>query len=381
MKVAYVSTYDARDIRSWSGIGYYMADALRGASLELECIGPLGRLAAVPFRAFASVGRVALHKEYLYDRQPSYLRAVARQAARRIRSSGVDAVFSPGTVPIAHLDVGEPLAFWTDATFAGMVDFYPRMSRLLSRSVHQGNAMEARALERSHVAIYSSEWAASSAVEDYGADPARVHVVPFGANLRAPGAAEVRVLVENRPSDRCDLLFVAAEWHRKGGEEALRIVEGLNQRGLDATLTIIGDGPPGRRVLPRYVRALGFLDKATPSGRAALAEWLGRSHFLVLPTFADATPIVICEAGAFGVPVLSTRVGGIPSVVVEAKNGFLFPPPPVDVAQWCDAVLDVLSSDDYSKLALASRAEYERRLNWSVAGRAAADLLRSSHAH
>ena len=41
MKIAYVTTYNATDIKNWSGIGYYMAKSLREQSILLEYVGPL----------------------------------------------------------------------------------------------------------------------------------------------------------------------------------------------------------------------------------------------------------------------------------------------------------------------------------------------------
>jgi glycosyltransferase involved in cell wall biosynthesis len=102
----------------------------------------------------------------------------------------------------------------------------------------------------------------------------------------------------------------------------------------------------------------------------------GASHFLILPTRADATPIVLCEAAAFGVPSLTTAVGGIPSVVSDGENGMLFPADAAPEA-YCDAI-EAMWSDPhaYRELALSSFAEYRRRLNWNTAAATVAGLIR-----
>jgi hypothetical protein len=53
------------------------------------------------------------------------LRSYAEQARRAIVGSEADIVFSPGTVPIAYLDVDQLIAFWTDATFRQHARFLP----------------------------------------------------------------------------------------------------------------------------------------------------------------------------------------------------------------------------------------------------------------
>ena len=128
---------------------------------------------------------------------------------QRLKGLDADWILSPGSIPIAELRVATPIAFWTDATFAQMVDFYPEFQKLAGASVRAGNVLEQHALKRASLAIYASQWAARSAMSDYGADPAKVSVVPFGANMPADyDPAEIERIIEQRGRDVCRLLFV-----------------------------------------------------------------------------------------------------------------------------------------------------------------------------
>ena len=60
--------------------------------------------------------------------------------------------------------------------------------------------------------------------------------------------------------------------------------------------------------------------------RDTLYRAFAESHFLVLPTQADCTPLVIAEANAFGVPCLVSVLGGLPTLVQDGQNGRLYPP-------------------------------------------------------
>ena len=99
-----------------------------------------------------------------------------------------------------------------------------------------------------------------------------------------------------------------------------------------------------------------------------MKELLSNAHFLLLPSMAECFGIVLCEANAFGVPSLAHDVGGIPEIVKNGVNGQLFS---VDspVEEWAATVSRWFGDRAaYERLALSSRAEYDKRLNWGTAG-------------
>jgi Glycosyltransferase Family 4 len=180
-RVAYITTQDPHDVHAWSGTINAMAKCLAGAGLELELMG-LRSSAKLRTRAVKLAWRTA-GTRLLRDREPLVTKGYAAQATRRLKSVEHDIVFSPGTVPIGHLETSKPIVYWADATFDGMLDYYEDFSGLSRRSLRNGRALEQSALDRCSLALYSSEWAATSALEHYRVDPRKVHVVPFGANI------------------------------------------------------------------------------------------------------------------------------------------------------------------------------------------------------
>lgn len=68
------------------------------------------------------------------------------------------------------------------------------------------------------------------------------------------------------------------------------------------------------------VRFLGWIDGD------AKRNWLRRCDMLVLPSFAENMPVVLLEAFAYGKPVAASSVGGVPDMVLDGQDGFLFPP-------------------------------------------------------
>ena len=367
LRLAFVTAYDASDPAGWAGVALHMSRALEAQGILLEYIGPLSERrplrAALKQRVYRLAGR-----RYMRDRDPGTVRSYARQVADRLATVSVDAVLSPGTLPVAYLECAAPIVVWTDATFHGLAGFYPEYARLCRETERGGHAAERAALDRCALAIYTSEWAARTAIGGYGADPARVRVVPFGANLAAePREPDVANGIRARRFDECRLLFLGRDWERKGGPAALAVAEALNRRGVKARLLIVGCTPRLGPLSAARCEVVGPLDTGSAEGHARFAEILRDSHFLILPTLADCTPHAVAEANAFGVPCLATAVGGLPTVVRDGLNGTLFPAGTAPEA-WCDLVVRTLANKDhYESLALSSYAQYRTRLNWRSA--------------
>lgn len=381
MEIAYVTNYDARSLKGsneWSGTGYYIAQALENQSIPVKYIGPLKDFFTL--KAARKLKRyyyeLFLKENYQKDADPWTLKSYASQVAKKLNNTKSDLVFSATVNPIAYLECEQPIVFWADGTFTNIQDFYPLYSNLPKEVIADWHRMEKLALQKCQMAIYSSDWAAKSAIHDYGADPSKVKVVPFGANIESPLTFEtVKDAIESRPTDRCKLLFIAVDWLRKGGNVAYQVAEKLNQSGLKTELTVVGCQPLLERSLPDFVKALGFISKSTSQGKTQIQKLFLESHFLILPTIADCTPIVFCEANSLGVPCLSTTVGGVPTMIHNNVNGWLFDRN-ASISEYCDYITNVLADySNYRNLALSSFHEYESRLNWKVTGRKVKQLL------
>jgi glycosyltransferase involved in cell wall biosynthesis len=106
-----------------------------------------------------------------------------------------------------------------------------------------------------------------------------------------------------------------------------------------------------------------------------LIDHFAESHFFILPSKAETFGIVFTEAAALATPSVATAVGGIPTVIKDGVNGFVFDPavPAIKWAQQMAAVLSVPAN--YRDLCMRARQEYESRLNWRVAGERVRQLL------
>jgi glycosyltransferase involved in cell wall biosynthesis len=376
MRGAFVSIFDTNDPRAWSGTIYHMVRALKRAGLKLDTIDALNDRYRLFFRAKRILKSAFRNKQYLRDREPLVLRSYAAQVKAALIDLRPDFIISPGTLPIAYLQTNIPIVCWADATFAGMLNFYPEFSNLCNETIRNGNDIEQTALSNCELAIYSSEWAAASAINNYQVDREKIKVVPYGANLSCnPSIEDAQRTIASRNLVVQKLLFVGVDWYRKGGDQALLVASRLNQQGVDVELHVVGCEPPVR--VPHFVKTHGFVSKATRDQRQVLSRLFKEASFLLHPAGAESFGIVVAEANAFGVPALTTNVGGLSAVVRDGRNGQKFDR--VAFVEQCAAYITQMrsSKEQYYQLCNSSFNEYATRLNWDSSVRLVLELVSS----
>lgn len=375
MRISYLTT-EPINIYNWSGLDFYIAKSLENAGAELDYVGNVNVKRDIRFygnKAFYKLFK----KKYLWDRTTLTAQAFAKEAERFIKPN-TDIIFSPGSLPISLVESKKPKVFYHDSTFALMVNFYHQFTNLTASSIREGNLLEQAALDSCSLAIYCSEWAAQSAINDYHTKPEKVKVVPFGANIEIDhNLADIKAAIKNRPTNKCKLLFLGVDWERKGGDLAVQVAEKLNAVGLPAELHIAGISNFPADRFPSYVINHGFISKKDEAGKAKIEKLISDSHFLILPTKAECYGLVFCEANAFGVPCIASDVGGIPTIIKDHINGKTF-----SLTESIEAYIKFIQSyfNDYQKyeqLALSSFNEYITRLNWDVAGKQVMELLKT----
>jgi glycosyltransferase involved in cell wall biosynthesis len=318
-------------------------------------------------------------KTYSYDHDPILARMYGRHFSRKLAREKPDLVYAPaGSSCVAYLKTDAPIVYYSDATWRVVHGYQPSFSNLLKFSERSGEELEKRTLGKCEVALFSSSWAAGSAVQDYATPAERVHTVFIGANLLAPPArAEV---LPRRLGERVRLLFIGTIWELKGGAIALAALERLLEMGFDAELTVIGCSPPAGVDHPR-MKLMGFLNKQDPTEEALFRQIWSESDLFILPTRCEAAGIVFCEASAYAVPIFATDTGGVSSLVADGENGYTLPME-ADGADWAERIAELLRDPErYAELCESSREVYESRLNWDVWGKRVAAIVAEAAPH
>lgn len=372
MKLLYTCSDRADDPLHWSGTVWNCRNALDTAGIELALFDRVPFECPMPLRLLHQwYKRLGLRTHHLQF-EPAVLRRAAGRIAARFAESDCDAVFCPGTgVPVqSYLPAGIPVFSYLDATKRSWIAAYFGLKSLCTRSQRHVEAVDLGGLRNHSLTIFSSDWAKDEAARDYHLTADRMAVVPFGANLfEAPLRSDVEAWVALRRREPLRLLFLGKDWVRKGGPDALAVVRALRERGLLASLDIVGCSPTLDSGERAYARVHGFLDHSTKPGAARFHALLRGAHVLLFLSRAEAYGIALCEAAAYGVPAYALRVGGIPTIVHHEVTGWLGETP--FRAERAAATLASAwrSPTAYRRIALAARTDYETRLNWRVAGR------------
>jgi len=105
--------------------------------------------------------------------------------------------------------------------------------------------------------------------------------------------------------------------------DVLAAVARLRERGVDARLCLVGDGPD-REAVEKQAHELGIARSTLFLGyQRDIAPYYRLFDVLLLPSGNEGTPVVAIESLAAGTPVVATRVGGVPDVVSDGVDGLL----------------------------------------------------------
>lgn len=184
------------------------------------------------------------------------------------------------------------------------------------------------AIERASLTGLSAAIAVSRSLGNYiaaqGVPRTRIHVVPNGVPVIGP-------LVErSAPTGSWTIGTVALFRPRKGLEVLLEALAALRAAGHDVRLRAIGDfeTPEYRRHIEDEVARLKIAPHIDWTGFTQdVPGELARLDLFVLPSlFGEGLPMVVLEAMAAGVPIVGTRVEGVPEAIREGLDGLLAEP-------------------------------------------------------
>ena len=215
------------------------------------------------------------------------------------------------------------------------------------------NALTRRTFACAKKVITWHEWGKRSLVRDYHVDASKVVVVPPGIDLErwnfprqaTAGSAPLR------------LLFVGGDFRRKGGEILLAAFR--QSLANVCELDIVTREEVDAAGLPN-VRVHHGLSANTPK----LMELYAKADLFIFPTYGDTLPIVVMEAMASGLPVITTTIGAIAEEVEDGVTGLLVPPGDTD--RLAEAALRLVRDPDLRlKMGAAGRSTADRKFNGS----------------
>lgn len=189
-----------------------------------------------------------------------------------------------------------------------------------------------------------------------------IAVVPNFIDLDRHGSAIPCCIPEKESERQVTLMHISNFRPLKRLGDVVRIFERVARR-LDARLMLVGDGPDYGRTR-ELVAKLGLADRVHFVGVVdEVAPLLAAADLLLLPSETESFGLVALEAMASGVPVVASRVGGLPEVVEHGVSGYLAPVG--DVEAMADFSLRILSDCEVRRgFGEAARERAVRLFDW-----------------
>ncbi|MDI3461621.1 MAG: hypothetical protein OJF50_000442 [Nitrospira sp.] len=166
----------------------------------------------------------------------------------------------------------------------------------------------------------------------------------------------------------------------KGFPHLIKAVQLMTEQGLCVKLWLIGDGIMNQE-LRRLAQDLGVAEQVVIVGhREDTYELLQAMDMFVLPSLHEGIPMALLEAMAVGLPVIATRVGGIPEVIEDHVSGILVEPgDPGGIELTCRRLMNDAASAE--RLGQAARARVEERFSSGAMAAEVANVYRRLVGH
>lgn len=190
----------------------------------------------------------------------------------------------------------------------------------------------------------------------------RIKIVPFGIDLKEFDPKKF-------PAKRDKIIKIGFLKHLKkiySPEYLIKSFKLVLKEYPNTNLLIAGEGSQ-KEFLKELVEKLGLKTKVIFSGGILYSEvpkFLSQIDIFVMPSLMEAFGVAALEASAMEIPVVASRIGGVPEVVKDGKTGFLVEPKNVD--ELAKAIAKLIENPSLrEKLGQEGRKFVKENYNWS----------------
>ncbi|HTL28936.1 MAG TPA: glycosyltransferase family 4 protein [Tepidisphaeraceae bacterium] len=370
---------NAADIRTWSNIPYFFFKAAAKIGFLTHALDLMPENYSKRRLRWNLLAPLRLQKPGGYQYSRSNIERMWQRVPEEVRAGEI----------ISHFQLFPPLnrarqsglihSFYCDAT---LKQLYPpgQQYGIDPRFMAEMFRRERELYEHAKFFIGMATETARSAIEDYGVNPAKVFVVRPGANIDEDVVREYLATRGESWRSRGEpftdkhparLGFIGMDWKRKGLERLVEAAKILHARGRSVRVAIIGDCPQCLRDEP-VAEWLGVISKATQMREFVSA--IDTFALGCLPSYSEPLGISTLECLRLGVPVMGTRVGGIPDCVPQT-GGFLVPGN-VNADDLADAIDARVFDPAIYRAMVQGAIEEMNRVSWDATARRFIELWR-----
>lgn len=358
---------------AWSGSSkFFFRECQRQGLLE-RAFGvevPAAAKLSLMARNF-SIDRGRWRRKFYLD--TTYYDLLARQIAARLTPSERDCtVLQIGGIYDLRPLLGPQrlMVSYHDGNLAQAMRSPQFLKQVSQRRLQRAFDYERRVYHGLDLIFTMSEYLRRSFIEDFGVAEQRVRNIGAGINLDV-----LPMPPQNRRYDTKQLLFIGADFERKGGPDLLRAFKQVRVAHPSAQLYIVG---PRQLSIPNELAAgvvyVGFLSKGDPAQRARLEQIIAESSLFVMPSHYEPFGIAPLEAMAHEIGAVLTRAWAFTEMVKPGVNGELVEIGGVD--ELAQKLITLLGNPEQLRsYGVAGRKMVLERYTWeAVVRKAAAEL-------
>jgi starch synthase len=350
------------DPRTWSGLSHSFF-------LELQRRGRLYHAFTAeprPWKKLLSMlktihpDRKRWRKQFYMD--TGYRDALTDAVRRHVRAADLDCSFVQvgAMFNLAEALQGKATCYsYSDSSVAESIrsPYAPR--NLSVKRIDRAIAYEKRVYGSMTKVFTCGEYLRTSMIKDFGLPPDRVVAIGAAAVLQ-----ELPNPFPGKVYDTREVLFLGADFRRKGGAGLLQAFEIVRGRIPDARLHVVG--PEGLRVPPALEGGVihhGFLDKKKPEEWLKLQSLFRRCSLFVLPSLYEPFGVAPLEAMTFEIPCVVSSIGALKETVIPGKTGELAEPG--NVEDLADKITKLLMEPDVlQRMGRAARQLVLEQYTW-----------------
>ena len=354
--------YEPFDRRTWSGISHFVFTHLKENGALRRAFGvevPRFSKYWLMLQNWNANGQLWRQQYYM---SPDYRKRLTTVIKNRLQDEDFEHDFFVlgAMYDVPGLMHGQSRCFsYHDGNLAQSLKAPYSPRGLSARRIDEGLAFERKVYQGTDRIFAMSDYLRRSFVDDYNVPSERVSNVGAGINLE-----QIPEVVPAKRYDTKQILFIGADFERKGGQQLLNAFRHIHDSHPDATLHIVG---PKRLVLSgevsRGVKFYGFLDKTKPHHARTLRDLFEKCCLFALPSLYEPFGIAPLEAMAHQIPAVVSRGWALQEMVVPGLNGAYVEPGSVE--NLVDQFRVLLSDPDgLRRMGIEARRHVIERYTW-----------------